>query len=269
MSTGKALRMKRVLPEGKGALFVALDHGATSPQFLEGLTDMPGMTRQVIAGEGNIILTHRGSIRRIADSFQPDTSFGMMLTGSAARHPQGPIVTPVAQVEEALRLGADIVGVYVSLQGEYDVEMIQFLSEVGEACDRLGMPFLAEAEWPDAYQSRDSAGDLGWDYLLYNSRLCAEMGADMVKTNWSGSTETFAKIVEATAVPVVLAGGPVISDAEFLQRMEDAVLGAGAVGCSVGRNIFEHDRPEAMTRAIAQIVHHKKTAAEAMKELGC
>ena len=41
-------------------------------------------------------------------------------------------------------------------------------------------------------------------------------------------------------MPVVLAGGSRLEDAELLTRMEQAVE-AGAIGCSVGRNIFMHD----------------------------
>ncbi len=48
---------------------------------------------------------------------------------------------------------------------------------------------------------------------------------------------------------MVLAGGSRLEDAELLTRMEQAVA-AGAIGCSVGRNIFMHRSPEAITRAL-------------------
>jgi fructose-bisphosphate aldolase/2-amino-3,7-dideoxy-D-threo-hept-6-ulosonate synthase len=41
----------------------------------------------------------------------------------------------------------------------------------------------------------------------------------------------------------------------------------GAVGCSVGRNIFQHQRPEAITRAISHIFRDGWPPAQALEEL--
>jgi DhnA family fructose-bisphosphate aldolase class Ia len=43
---------------------------------------------------------------------------------------------------------------------------------------------------------------------------------------------------------------------------------AGAVGCSVGRNIFMHENPEAMTRALKRVIVDRWTAERALEELG-
>src|SRR5213076_1896187 len=91
--------------------------------------------------------------------------------------------------------------------------------------------------------------------------------ADIVKTNWPGDDEQFARLVEATnGVPVVLAGGSRLEDAELLRRMELAVA-AGAIGCSVGRNIFMHRSPEAITRALARVIRERWTAEKAAQAL--
>jgi fructose-bisphosphate aldolase / 2-amino-3,7-dideoxy-D-threo-hept-6-ulosonate synthase len=67
-------------------------------------------------------------------------------------------------------------------------------------------------------------------------------------------------------VPLVLAGGSRISDEELLRRME-AAMAAGAIGCSVGRNIFMHENPEAMTRALSSVIRARRSADEALAEL--
>ncbi len=109
--------------------------------------------------------------------------------------------------------------------------------------------------------------DLGTDYLLRNVRLCAELGADVIKTNWPGAEDEFERLVEAaTGLPVVLAGGSRCSDEELLTRQEQAMR-AGAVGCSVGRNIFMHDRPEAITRALRRVIVDRWPATDALEEL--
>lgn len=157
--------------------------------------------------------------------------------------------------------------VYVTLAGENEPEMISYLSRVGETCEFKGMPLIAEAEYPNAYQSLAAMSEsLGVDYLKRNARLCAELGADIIKVNWSGDQESFAEIVRACGRPVVLAGGSLISDQELLSRMEKA-REAGGVGCSVGRNVFQHKNPEAITAAISRIFRDKWSVRQAMEEL--
>jgi len=101
-------------------------------------------------------------------------------------------------------------------------------------------------------------------YLRRSARLCAELGADIVKSNWPGSAEEFAEIVGAVSVPVVVAGGSRESDLDLLQRIA-AARSAGAIGCSVGRNIFQHDDPTAITRAISAVVRGTQTPEQALE----
>jgi len=265
---GKEMRLKRLIEPASGtSIICALDHGMTSPRYLEGLTDMEARVREAIAGGANVFMLGRGMYARVVAEFRPDTSLALMLTASAAGRPAGPLVTPIGSVEEALALGADAVVVYVALAGEDEREMIQYASAVGEACERWGMPFIAEAEFPNAYQTlHEASSAYGVDYLLRNARLCAELGADIVKVNWSGDAASFGRIVRATGKPVVVAGGTLVSDAELLTRMEQAVA-VGAIGCSVGRNIFQHPSPMAITRALCRVIQERWPANQALEEL--
>jgi fructose-bisphosphate aldolase/2-amino-3,7-dideoxy-D-threo-hept-6-ulosonate synthase len=191
----------------------------------------------------------------------------MLLTASALGAGERPVVR-VGEVEEALRHGADAVVVFVALGGESEPDMIRFVAGVGEDCHRLGIPFIAEAEFPTTYAPLEELTDqYGTEYLLRNVRLCAELGADIVKTNWSGDQESFGRIVAATSgVPVVLAGGSQVSDMELLTRMRMAV-DVGAIGCSVGRNIFLHDHPQALTQSLARVIREGLSPEDAMAEL--
>lgn len=263
--TGKQIRLKRVIRDGTSVI-CALDHGMTSPTFLEPLVEIEQRTREAVAGGANVIMMSKGMIRRAVPAYAPDTSFAMLLTASAAGAPGSPVVD-IGEVEEALRLGADAVVVFVALAGDNEPEMVRFVAQVGEACDALGMPFIAEAEYPTTYASvEELTAEYGVDYLVRNARLCAELGADIVKSNWSGDRDSFGRIVEAAALPVVLAGGSRIGDEELLTRMEQA-MEVGAIGCSVGRNIFMHENPEAMTRALARVIRERWSAEDALTEL--
>jgi fructose-bisphosphate aldolase / 2-amino-3,7-dideoxy-D-threo-hept-6-ulosonate synthase len=268
MSVGKRMRLKRVIdPEGV-SIICALDHGMTSPTFLEPLAGIEERTTEAVAGGANVIMMSKGMIRLAEPAFGPETSLALLLSASANAGEDRPSVVHIAQVEEALRLGADAVVLFVALSGESEPGMIRTLAEVGEACERVGMPFIAEAEFPTTYaRVEDLADAYGFEYLRRNVRLCAELGADIVKTNWPGDGESFGKLVEATSgIPVVLAGGSRVPDRELLERMEAAVA-AGGIGCSVGRNIFMHESPEALTRALSRVIRERWTAEKAFAAL--
>jgi fructose-bisphosphate aldolase/2-amino-3,7-dideoxy-D-threo-hept-6-ulosonate synthase len=268
VSTGKRMRMKRVVDPAGVSIICALDHGMTSPTFLEPLADIQARTAEAVAGGANVIMMSKGMIRRAERAFSRETSLALLLSASANPAEDRPSVVLVAQVEEALRLGADAVVLFTALDGETEPDMIRTLAAVGGECQRLGMPFIAEAEFPTTYaRVEDLSETYGFDYLRRNVRLCAELGADIVKTNWPGDEERFGKLMEATAgVPVVLAGGSQIPDRELLERMEAAVE-AGGIGCSVGRNIFMHAAPEAITRALSRVFRERWTAAKAFDAL--
>jgi fructose-bisphosphate aldolase/2-amino-3,7-dideoxy-D-threo-hept-6-ulosonate synthase len=268
VSLGKVVRLKRVIDPVGVSIICALDHGMTSPDFLEPLADVRARTAEAVAGGANVLMLSKGMVRFAEPAFGPDTALALLLSASARPGLDRPQVVAVAEVEEACRLGADAVVLFVALVAEQEATMIERLAQVGEACEREGMPFIAEAEFPTTYAAvEDLSAEYGFEYLRRNVRLCAELGADIVKTNWPGGGEQFAELVAtAGGVPLVLAGGSRITDEELLRRMDDA-MEAGAVGCSVGRNIFMHSDPEAITRALARVIRERWSAEEALAEL--
>ena len=270
---GKAMRLKRVIDPAGVSIICALDHGMTSPMFLEPLADITARAAETVAGGANVIMMSKGMIRVAEPAFSPTTSLALLLSASGNPGGDRPQIVQIAEVEEALVLGADAVVLFTALGGETEPGMIEILASVGRECTALGMPFIAEAEFPTTYATvEELKQQYGFEYLRRNVRLCAELGADIVKTNWPGDPEAFAKLVEATnGIPVVLAGGSRLEDQELLWRMEVAVE-AGAIGCSVGRNIFMHVSPEAITRALARVIRERWAADKAhealLEELG-
>jgi fructose-bisphosphate aldolase/2-amino-3,7-dideoxy-D-threo-hept-6-ulosonate synthase len=267
-NVGKAMRLKRVIDADGVSVICALDHGMTSPTFLDPLADIASRTREAVAGGANVIMMSKGMIRMAQDAFAPTTSLALLLSASAGPDGDRPEIVQIADVEEALVLGADAVVLFTALGGDTEPGMVDILASVGRECAALGMPFIAEAEFPTTYATvEELKQQYGFEYLRRNVRLCAELGADIVKTNWPGDQESFARCVEAAnGVPVVLAGGSRLADAELLTRMEQAV-GVGAIGCSVGRNIFMHERPEAITRALSRVIRERWPAEKAFEAL--
>jgi len=268
MQLGKSMRLKRVIDQSGVSVICALDHGMTAPTFLEPLSDIEQRTREAVTGGANVIMMSKGMIRYAVDAFSPTTSLALLLSASANPGEARPAVIQIAQVEEASRLGADAVVLFTALGGEHEAAMIRILSDVGRESALLGIPLIAEAEFPTTYASVEELSErYGFEYLRRSVRLCAELGADIVKTNWPGDEDAFGKLVRAVnGVPVVLAGGSRLEDAELLRRMECAMQ-AGAIGCSVGRNIFMHRSPEAITRALSRVIRDRWPARKALAEL--
>jgi DhnA family fructose-bisphosphate aldolase class Ia len=265
---GKSMRMKRVIDSAGVSVICALDHGMTSPQFLEPLADIVTRTKETVAGGANVIMMSKGMIRIAEPAFSPTTSLALLLSASANPEKVEPEVVQIAEVDEASRLGADAVVLFTALAGQSEPGMIRTLASVGRACETAGIPLIAEAEFPTTYASVDELKSrYGFEYLRRNVRLCGELGADIIKTNWPGDEASFGKLVEAAnGIPVVLAGGSRLEDDELLRRMESA-RNVGAIGCSVGRNIFMHRSPEAITRALSRVIRERWTASKAMDAL--
>ena len=80
---GKSMRLKRVIDPAGVSVICALDHGMTSPTFLEPLADIEARTRETVAGGANVIMMSKGMIRIAEPGFSPTTSLALLLSASA------------------------------------------------------------------------------------------------------------------------------------------------------------------------------------------
>jgi DhnA family fructose-bisphosphate aldolase class Ia len=105
------------------------------------------------------------------------------------------------------------------------------------------------------------------EVVAHVARVGAELGADIIKTNYTGDPDSFRQVTNGCPVPVVIAGGPKAgNDREVLEMVKGAMEG-GAIGVSIGRNAFQHDNPTSITRAISAIVKENVSVEEALKFL--
>jgi fructose-bisphosphate aldolase/2-amino-3,7-dideoxy-D-threo-hept-6-ulosonate synthase len=98
-------------------------------------------------------------------------------------------------------------------------------------------------------------------------RLAEELGADVVKTAYTGDAESFARVVDSTRLPVLIAGGSKGTDRQTVEMVRGA-MDADASGVSMGRSIFQHEDPEAITRAVSAVVHDDAGTEEALDAAG-
>ena len=164
---------------------------------------------------------------------------------------------------EAIKLGADAVSVHINLGAETDKEMLGQLGYVSESCLEWQMPLVAMmyTRGPKIKDEYDVAN------VKLAARVGAELGADIVKVVYTGSIDSFTEVVHSCPVPVVIAGGAKMDSDEDIFKMVRDALKAGATGVSIGRNAFQHERPEKMVEALCKMVHEAASAEEAVKIL--
>lgn len=265
MNVGKSLRLRRIVDSQTGtSVMFAFSHGTSAPEVLPGLEEPTRLVEAAAAGGADCVFLAPGLIEAVGEVAN-GTNLGVAVkvsaTASRGGKPYQEILT--TSIERSLELGADAVVALIPFAPENEPDVISMTASLGEACGRWGMPFIAEAEYPNSYYGTENFAETwGVPYLKRSARLCAELGADIVKSNWTGSVDTFAEIVESVPVPVVVAGGSRVSDLDLLQNLQ-AAREAGAIGCSVGRNIFQHPAPERMVRAIAAVFKDGAGAQEA------
>ena len=131
-------------------------------------------------------------------------------------------------------------------------------------CEEWGMPLVAMM-----YTRGEKIEDEhDVSVVKHAARVAAEIGADIIKCDYTGSAETFREVVEGCdPVKVVIAGGAKLGEDRALLEMVAGSLEAGGAGVSIGRNAFQHENPEAITRAIVALVHEGKLVDEAMELL--
>ncbi len=106
------------------------------------------------------------------------------------------------------------------------------------------------------------------DVIAHAARIGAELGADIIKTNYTGSIDTFKAVVESCPVPIVIAGGPKCKSLEDVLQTTFDSMKAGAAGLSIGRNVFQCDSPTQIAKALSAIVHENAPVEQALKILG-
>jgi putative autoinducer-2 (AI-2) aldolase len=148
-------------------------------------------------------------------------------------------------IEDAVRVNASALAVQVYIGGEHEHQSIGNLVKVVDAGNRHGIPTLG-VTGVGKELVRDAK------YLGLATRICAEMGAHVVKTYYCETG--FARVAAACPVPIVIAGGKKLVELDALKMAYQAIQD-GAAGVDMGRNIFQCEAPLAMIQAVRAVVH--------------
>lgn len=253
MDWGMKNRLSRIIqPDTGRAVMLALDHG-----YFLGPThrlEEPRKTITPLLPYADTIMLTRGVLRTSVD---PDADTNVVLRVSGGTSITGPHLEDegiTTSFEEALRLNVAGVGISVFIGSQFERQTLLNLAELVNQGERYSMPVLGITAVGKELEKRDSR------YLSLCCRICAELGTHIVKTYYC---EDFEKVTTSCPVPIVIAGGPKLeTELDVFNMIHDA-LQQGAVGVDMGRNIWQHDYPVAMIRAIRAIVHENRSPGEA------
>jgi len=259
---GKKIRIERIVNRQSGnTVIVPMDHGVSMGP-IEGLKDMPKIINAVAEGGANAVVIHKGIVLFGHRGYGKDVGLIVHLSGSTSLSPDPNEKVLVCSVEEAIKLGADAVSVHINVGSKTEAKQFRILGEISKECMEWGMPLLAMM-----YPRGDGIDQFSEKAVSLAARVGAELGADIVKTNFTGDVESFKRVTEGCPIPVVVAGGPKMGSEEEILKMVEMAMEANARGVAIGRNVFQAANPTKMTRAISMIVHENASSREALEYL--
>ncbi len=157
-------------------------------------------------------------------------------------------------IEDIIRINAAAVGISVYIGSDYEHQTLMALSKLVNDCSSYGIPVMAVTAVGREEEKKTSR------YLGLACRICAELGANVVKTYYC---EGFDKVTNGCPVPVVIAGGQKTdSELEVLEFVYNGIQ-QGAIGVNLGRNIWQNDCPVGMARALQALIHENLTPQQA------
>jgi DhnA family fructose-bisphosphate aldolase class Ia len=263
MSTiGKQIRLSQILnPASQNAVVVAMDHAAILGP-IPGILDPRKTVELITKGKPDTFFMPAGAVKLVYPYFiEHHIPFLLSIDTCVEMGPEPDYFMLSDSVMHAVQFGASGVSMHVMVGAEKTSDMLKGLAKVAEECDNLGMPLLA-IMYPSGFEKNNDVSHVKWA-----ARIGSELGADIVKTHYTGSIESFAEVTATCPVPVMLSGGPASDDPrDFLLMLKDVMV-AGGRGCAVGRNLWQNKDPLSMLEAIKAIVHRDVLVDDAAKFL--
>ena len=243
-------RLSRIFnPISGNTVMLAFDHG-----YIMGPTsglERMDLTITPLIQYADCIMCTRGALRSIVP---PDSNKPISLRYSAGTT----VLTDLndeclLDIEDAIRVNASALAIMVAIGSQHEAVTVRNLIRTADLGAKYGIPTLGVTA-----VGKELARDAR--YLGLASRVCAENGATFVKTYYCETG--FEQVVAACPVPIVIAGGKKLPEAEALEFAYQAIQ-QGAAGVDMGRNVFQSEHPIAMIQAVRAVVHDKCTPTEA------
>jgi 3-hydroxy-5-phosphonooxypentane-2,4-dione thiolase len=250
---GMKNRLSRIFRPGTGhTVMLAIDHG-----YFQGPTtglERVDVTVVPIVPYADALMVTRGMLR---SSIPATHCAGIVIRASG-----GPSILKelsnervAVDMEDAARMNVHGVAVQVFVGGEYETQSVENMTQLVDAGYRVGIPVMGVTAVGKELV-RDER------YLGLATRMCAELGAQVVKTYYCD--KGFEHVTSGCPVPIVMAGGKKLPELDALTMAYRAIQ-EGAAGVDMGRNIFQSEFPAAMIQAVSKVVHEQMKPEDAVQ----
>jgi fructose-bisphosphate aldolase/2-amino-3,7-dideoxy-D-threo-hept-6-ulosonate synthase len=260
MVLGKDVRLNRILKNGK-MLCIPMDHGISSGP-LDGIKDITKFIYDIEKSGLSCILLNKGIIKILPRPINIGLIAHMSASTSLGPDPNKKVL--LGSVKEAIRLGADAVSVHINIGSQEEPMMLYSLGLIADECNKWSIPLIAMM-YPRG-ENIKNPHDVS--IISHAARIGAEAGADIVKTIYTGNTDTFKEVVKSCPVPIVIAGGPKSNTNKDILELCHGAIQAGSIGITFGRNIFTHRNPKKLIKALYEIIIENKKYEEVLENLG-
>jgi len=255
-------RINKLLKNGK-AMFLAcdqgLEHGPTD--FNEKNIDPKYILDIALEGGYTGVILQPGVAEKYYHGAYRNIPLIVKLNGKTRLPKIDPLSRQTCSVERAVKMGASAVGYTIFDGSRAEPEIFREFGRIVEEAHDYGLPVIA---WMYP-RGQDIANEESNEILAYSARIGLELGADMIKVKYNGDLGNFKWMLKcAGRTKVVISGGSKLPNKEFLQEVYDTVIAADGDGIAVGRNIWQDERPFALSKALSEIVLKKKRPEEVL-----
>jgi DhnA family fructose-bisphosphate aldolase class Ia len=258
-ATGELIRFSRLFSEGKNVVIVAVDHGLYFGP-LPGMINLPSVIDKIVGADAILMSpgmpAHCQSVfsRRGAPACIIRLNWGSNYAAMwKYRHSHSVAMVSVA---DAVAQGADLVIGSLTLKNPDEAEdahNVEIFSSCVAQAKALGIPLVGEV-YPTG--GDDIAPEDLHDEIFIGCRVIAELGADLVKTFYTG--KRFNEITAATPVPVLALGARKLPRETDALKLAATSIDAGAKGIVFGRNIIQSKDPGRLLDALKEVVKEHK-----------
>ena len=261
---GKAIRLRRIVPPQRPALIVAFDHALILGP-IPGTKDPAAQIRRFIDAEADAVLLNLGTLRYFAGTACTSRVPGLIarLDWTTAFGDRDKPATQfrsclIASPEDALRNGADAVIVFLVIgtgDEEFERAEVQRVAKVARECERIGMPLIVEslARGPEVQNPCDPV------WVARHSRMAAELGADLIKTEYTGDPASMRAVIDACPIPILVLGGSRAASDQDVLHSARSIVESGAAGLFFGRNIFQAENISRLMQQLRAVLADRPT----------
>jgi fructose-bisphosphate aldolase, class I len=255
------MRLGRLFDAESGRSFItAIDHGVTLgvPQGAENAVETVG---QIIAGGPDGVLLGPGMLAKTADLFAHRGAPAPIVRADYfVNHPyideHGEHYRTLITPADAAAIGAEAIIMFLMLGAGGEAMFADNVAAVARAAQeahRVGLPLIVEAVlWGSRIEDKKDA-----DRLAFACRMAVEIGADAIKTEYTGDVASMRRVIDGCPAPVLVLGGAKSNSPEALLSATRDAMAAGAKGVIYGRNVWQADDVVAISRQLREIIHDR------------